>query len=283
MIRRLQESEAAAAAKFAWALCGDPKTRSYPLYPTESQLLREFEKCTRQNDCGLLGCFEENFLTGVLSYFAISKDCYLQTTGLYAGSAHPAAVLNALLEAMERGRETLEKFVGVTEQNTLAAEVLIVRGYQIADASREYRTPVRNFHPAGNSAAVVTVSKENWQPYAEFHDAQFPEIYWSSTRLLEDLDNWVILALPCGDSVEAGLFAKVCGKCGNRELAEIFGFSAPDDAAALPLLAGLARELADDSAVEEVAYFYDGGEAWGAKMLTDAGFTLRSSYRCWKK
>ncbi len=83
--------------------------------------MREFERCAWQDDCGLLGYFEEGRLTGVLSYFTIPKDCYLQTTGLYTGSAHPAAVLNALLEEMERGREALEKYVGVTEQNIPAA------------------------------------------------------------------------------------------------------------------------------------------------------------------
>lgn len=283
MIRKLQKSEVAAASKFAWALCGDPGTRSYPLYPTESQLLREFEKCAWQAGCGLLGYFEEGRLTGVLSYFTIPKDCYLQTTGLYTGSAHPAAVLNALLEEMERGREAFEKYVGVTEQNTPAAEVLTARGYSITDAGREYRVPIRDFHPAGDSAAAVRVSKENWRRYAEFHDARFRNIYWSSARLLEDFNNWVILTLIRDGEIIAGLFAKVCGKSGNRELAEIFGFSAPDDVAASLLLAGLARELAGDSAVEEVAYFDDDSDLWGQTVLTDAGFTLRSSYRCWKK
>lgn len=121
MIRKLQKSETATASKLAWALCGDSRMRSYPLYPTESRPLREFERCAWQDDCGLLGYFEEGRLTGVLSYFTIPKDCYLQTTGLYTGSAHPAAVLNALLEEMERGREALEKYVGVTEQNIPAA------------------------------------------------------------------------------------------------------------------------------------------------------------------
>lgn len=282
MIKKLQKSEAVTASKFAWALCGDPKTRSYPLYSTESRLLREFERCAWQDGCGLLGYLEEGCLAGVLSYFTIPKDHYLQTTGLYTDSAHPVTVLNALLEEMERGREALEKYIGVTEQNTLAAEVLAARGYRITDASREYRVPIRDFHPAGDSAAAVRVSKENWRRYAEFHDARFPDIYWSSARLLEELDNWVILTLIRNGEIMAGLFAKACGKAGNRELAEIFGFSAPDDAAASDLLAGLARELAGDSAVEEVAYFY-GGEAWGQTVLTDAGFTLRSTYRCWKK
>lgn len=277
MIRRLKAEEVPAAAAYAWTLCGDLKMRSYPLYSTQAGLLREFEKCAGKDGCVLLGYFKEGRLAGVLSGFAIPRDHYLQTTGLYADSG---AVVNALLSEIERGHEALEKYVGVTEQNTAAAGVLAARGYLIADTGREYRVPVRNFHPAGDGSAVIRISRENWRCYAKIHDARFPDIYWTSARLLEDLDHWIALLLP-GD-VEACLFAKTRGKCGNRDLTEIFGLSAGDNVSALSLLAGLSREMAGDSAVQEVMHLY-GGEEWEERVLTDSGFTLRSGYQCWKK
>jgi hypothetical protein len=281
MIRQMSRSEAPAASTLAWAQCGKMKNRSFPLYASQPLLLREFENCAARGD--LLGYFEGECLTGVLSRLAIPADRYLQTTGLYTDSSDPETVLDALLGELERGQEAMEKYIGVTAENTAASAVLTRRGYQISETAQEYRAEIEAFHAAGDPDGTARVSRENWPAYAAFHDRTYPDIYWTAERLLADLDNWAVYAEIRDGAIVGSLAAKLCGKSGNRELAEIFAWSAPEERTARSLLAAFADDLRDAPDVRQVSYFYDGSEPWGENILTDAGFTLRSRYRCWKK
>ena len=277
-VRPMTEQELDEAAAFSWKLCADEGRRSYPYMESEAEIRAEYEKRVKNADGGAMVCRTAEKLQGAVCWYVIEGDWYLQTTGLYAESA---AVIETMLDTLEKKYPDYEMYIGVTKENGDAEQALEMSGYVLIDDCIDYRRNM-NDEPMGKwmDAAVVRVEQKWKEEYLEFHEMYFNDGYWNRGRLEKCFSEWNVYAVIRGGKVCAGVFAKDYG----NGTGEIFGFRADEKKTGCELMeyavSDMRRRYAE---MKEVTFMAEADDEAVAEAAKDAGFKKKSTYRCWKK
>lgn len=282
MLRSLTETDLSEAVRFSECLLGKPESQSYPLFQSPAEIEAELRLRLCDANGGLIGCYARAQLCGVLCYFSIPAEQYLQTTAFLAAEG-AEEVYSRFIAHLRRQHPGFTALIGLSDKNISAASALADAGFLLTEASADLRLTRAAFRPAALPfSALRRIGKKEFDSYAAFHDAHFGETYWNAARLRQEADAWYIFAYAPDGGIQGSIFMNV-----QNATAEIFGFAFETaehaKRAALPLLShALQTVLSENPAIESVVFFADENDAAILHAASACGFTAHSRYRLYE-
>jgi len=307
------------AVDFSWNLCSDMKQRSYPLFRSRSQMLQEFRWSIEHENGELVGWFEGKELRGILCYYWLPEDSYLQTTGFYiAGTGENGEaretdkngkagengepcgpdqkIADDFLSYLEHKFPDYKINIGIPAENRRAAGVLTEHGFTVTEASHDMRLIKEDFRKLPVLHKIIRIDETNFDHYAAFHDVHFQDIYWNTERLRSHINEWDIFVIRESKDIAGCIFSQTSGdsSAGNdgadsdsndcSDYGEIFGMYAADAQSAYSLLsATLCNMFVKAPLIQEVIYFIEDHEQTARQTALHCGFRTTSHYQLWVK
>ena len=259
MLKQFTKKDAGEAAAAFWRLSQNPENQSYPLYQSLVAVNKEFRVRACGKQSALFGYYQGERLIGVLCYFALHKDNYLQTVAFQAEESHEA-VYAAFLAHLANNYTGYEVLIGITAENTLAAAALEASGYFLTEASTDMHLHRSGFvYDHHWNLQIERITKETFHEYAPFHDSHYGNIYWNAERLCDKADEWYT--------------------------AEVFGFAVVDspcpcDASDF-MKKALALVFCDNASVSDVIFQVGEEEEKSLAAAKETGFEMNGNYRCY--
>ncbi len=282
MIRILNENEILSATDFAWELCKNPETNSYPLRESKAALEARFLKSKQYADDRFLGCFTDGLLTGVIYIFAEKAEKYLQTSGIYISEGYEE-LMDELISFLKKDYSGFDIMFGYPKENTTALEYFDSHNYERIEASTDMRLQCEDFVCGTLVMEVEKLTIEDFDSYASFHDTFSGDMYWNSTRIKACFEEWSIYIYKQCGKIEGSVFAHLA----TTDMLDIFGSFVSHDfigkGIEKPLLSSLLfNELKNNSDLRKVVYFIDDNEENELSAAKEVGFKYFSSYCCYK-
>lgn len=277
-IYQIDENEFDRAVSFGWSACQNKAANSYLLYASRPEMEKAFRKEFNSEDGQLTGCYCGNQLLGVMAFFTIPVDYYLQTIGLYAAIGHPQ-VYDCFIDYLEQGFPQYTAYIGLPAENQMLSQVLTLRGFDLSDDSYDMRLALPKPVRAENNELVSRVEASRWDEYAAYHDRVFPDIYYSSANLKKEQDRFLVFASETDGRIDGAMFVKTAD-----DLAEIFGLQA-DRAEIQPafLAAAVYNLQRFYPQCRQLVYFVAAAAETDLACAAAAGFVIASHYRLYSR
>lgn len=281
VLKEIRKNELLHVADFAWKLSQNSETTSYPIYKDKRKFEEKLKESISKNNYKLLGYYENDNLIGIVNFFFIREEKYLQTTGVYIISNYEK-VMDTFIDMLRNEYSCYRALFGFTKENINANNYFIENGYKYVDSCLDMRLNTTDFRKIKHNDKIFILKKEEFHEYADFHDKHFSRSYWTSNRLGKVLDNWYILIYKPEDNIEGSMFITLC----NENTAEIFGISVSDlykekEIEKALLSEGLDMLFKDKALINETIFFIEDTEN-ELNMVEDIGFNYYSSYRCYE-
>lgn len=194
MLRYCSKEEFNNYIDFAFELAMDLSKSGYPTYcdgiKTREKFversLKAFERDTEQ----MLLYVYEGEVQGMIHYFWSPEDYYLQTICFNISKAMEQAITEFLAYVSERfkGYDVLLRFPA---ENNSAVNYLAEQGFECIENDYNNTAFLDKFDEIWKNSDLIRIEKGNYELFESLH--RQIEGYWNSERMLEDLDNWIIL------------------------------------------------------------------------------------------
>lgn len=180
---------------FAYGLSTDLTKSGYPTYcdgiKTKAmftdRLMKAFERETEQ----ILLFEHEGEVRGVIHFFRIPEDRYIQTNCFNIGEAAGQALSEFLAYAAEHF-EGYDLFMGFPAENTEAVQFLAGHGFECIENDYNNTAYPDRLGEIPVSSCLIRIGRENYDSFRKIHNRIEEDMYWNSERILDDLDNWTI-------------------------------------------------------------------------------------------
>lgn len=206
-------------------------------------------------------------MEGWIQFFYIREDRYLQTDGFLINS-HTEQALTEFLEYAHARFAGYDLYLGFPKRNTGAISALQKRNCRLIQESYHdiYIFDGADIH--AETDGIVRVTESNFAEFRKIHRPD-PETYWSTERIFQALDEWLIYLL-VRDNTVAGY---VCARNG-----EIFSLGYRDDKFDKTAYKALVKIILRDlqaAGYKHMSFFNDEESQPAALEL---GFTCVSEY-----
>jgi hypothetical protein len=279
MLKEVAKGEMGECIDFAWQLCGDKKTNSFPLRHTKAELRNYFESIEKYPDDRLLAVHYANKLCGVAYLLIKPQERYIQTAGIYVSDPFEQ-IMDELLDYAKQHYSCCELYLGYPKENEKAGEYCTRMGFELIESSIDMRLDREKLVRAREIADITRLAREDFQEYAEFHERHFADIYWNSERIKEHFEKWYIYVHRESGKIDGGIFlneqsAKVC---------EIFGVADETNSKRLvyDLIVAALKDIFSMTSYQTAVYFVNESSQAEQLAAEKAGFVYHSSYRCYK-
>ena len=280
MLKQFIKKDAGEAAAAFWRLSQNPENQSYPLYKSLVAVNKEFRVRACGKQSALFGYYQGDRLIGVLCYFALPKDNYLQTVAFQAEESYEAVYATFLAHLAENyaGYEVL---IGITAENTRAAAALEASGYFLTEASTDMHLHRSGFvYEHHWNMQIERITKETFHEYAPFHYSHYGIFYWNAERLCDKADEWYIFVFSNGEEIGGSMFLTV-----YQYTAEVFGFTVVDSPCPCDASDFMKKALAfvfcDNASVTDVIFQVGEKEEKSLAAAKETGFEMYGNYRCY--
>ncbi|MCL2593681.1 MAG: hypothetical protein FWD82_10015, partial [Defluviitaleaceae bacterium] len=129
------------------------------------------------------------------------------------------------------------------------------------------------------SYEVEQLKKEDFASFAAFHDKAYPEMYWTSTRLLDKWDNWRIFVTKNGDKIIGYTLLLIAMK--DKLMGEIFCVAA-DNFAHHKALLSVSVNYAFENGKNIVIYMTDRDNTLEQDSALAVGFKNVGFYKAFR-
>ena len=182
--------------EFVYQIALDQTKSGYPTYndgiKTREQFFAHAEEDVNNEESEVLLYFSEGRMEGWIEYFWIAEDNYFQLHGCNINSGTKQA-LGELLQRLEEQFPGYELYFGFPKMNRDAIEFLQENGFTCIEDDHNTSFFFDNYEMREESKAVVKISKDNFETFRKIHSkAEDDTCYWTSDRLLADIDSWDI-------------------------------------------------------------------------------------------
>lgn len=269
----LRAADAADVEKYAAAwyrLATDPTRSGYPSYcnsiKTERDFTAELLRCIDGKDRGALVYETDGAAVGLVCFFFIECDRYLQT--VISVAERGTENMLAEFDRYARGRfggYTL--YMGLHAENTEAAAWLGVNGYSETERSID-TVLTEGAARTATAENIVRIDENNFADFERLHSACDGDMYWTSARIKERLGEWKIYVAYADGAPRGSVYLT-----GN----EVFGVDI--DGERNDLVTELLRAAAAD-ATGPIIFFCDRTELAAAES---AGFAKTGEYVLYEK
>ncbi len=183
-------------ADFAYELALDPSKSGYPTYrdgiKTKSMFVECLLKTFEREDEQMLLFMRDGTVQGLIHYYWIESDRYLQTDAFCINEATEQALSEFLSYVGERFKG-YDVFLGFPAENHKAADYLSGRGFACIEDDFNNTAFLDKCDPIPENSEIVRVDKDNFDSFRILHKQTEDDMYWNSDRICEDLDNWIVL------------------------------------------------------------------------------------------
>lgn len=290
----LAADEFARYAPFAWALTQDLTRCGYPVYTDgvkgEEDFLALARRSLQDQNADILLAKQGGEVIGWLQYYYLADDALVSLDACCIQRDTPR-VLSAFWEYAARRFPGARMMLGFPGENTDAIGFLQDQGFEKLEELYNHMllsaVPAPNEQPLPLCAPASEgqplppgVQRLTPQTFADFRRLHAPgetDMYWTTDRLLEHLDDWIILLYYDGEVPRGALWMIKAGP-----MWEIFGIDQPQGASddACRALLEAAATFAKAVGARAVNFLCE-KEQCGA--LRQAGFAYVCGYTCWQK
>ena len=187
-----EKSDLEEAIEFAWNVIRRDEKAGYPEKTWEYEGLREeFIKAYNHKDDKMLLLKSGEDINGVVCLFVDKEDMYLQTIGGIYYKDDFEYVLNKFIEYLEENFKSYEIIIGYTSKDKNILKVLEQKG-EIFEKAEFFKLYKNNLKFKDIREDIRLLTTDDLKDFSDIHDKINPNIYWTSERLIKDLDNWRI-------------------------------------------------------------------------------------------
>ena len=213
MLIKAEKSDIEKCIDFAYLLATDQMRSGYPLFSdgisTKEQFIEHVWKGFEGENSDTLLFVSDEQVDGLLQFFYIEQDRYLQITGFYISGD----TKQAIAEFIEYARENFADYslyFGFPKKNSRAITALQNNGCELVEEAYHDIFTLENFAARSELSGVVKVDESNFSEFRKIHKTD-EYTYWNSDRILETLKDWSIYLL-YRDETAAGY---ICARDGE--------------------------------------------------------------------
>ena len=181
---------------FAYDLALDLSKSGYPTYrdgiKTKDMFVERLLKAFDREDEQMLLFVHDGAVQGIIHYYWIPDDFYLQTNAFCINEATETALSEFLTFVGERF-QGYDVFLGFPAENEQAVNYLSGRGFECIEDDFNNTVFLDKCNYVPESKEILQINKENYEDFRIIHSQIEGDMYWNSDRIYEDLDNWIIL------------------------------------------------------------------------------------------
>lgn len=213
MLIKAEKSDIEKCIDFAYSLATDQMRSGYPLFSdgisTKEQFIEHVWKGFEGKNSDILLFVSDEKVDGLLQFFYIEQDRYLQITGFYISGDTGQAIA----EFIEYARENFADYslyFGFPKKNSRAIAALQNSGCELVEEAYHDIFTLENFAARSELSGVVKVDESNFSEFRKIHKTD-EYTYWNSDRIFETLKDWSIYLL-YRDETAAGY---ICARDGE--------------------------------------------------------------------
>lgn len=192
MLRRASKEEIQQNLSFVYSMALDQTRSGYPIYTdgirTRDDLVQALEHSFSDENAGVLLFEMEGRMEGLIQFFFLEEDRYLQTDGFLIAS-HTQDALAEFLAYAEARFPGYEVYFGFPGSNADAVSFLRERGWPCVERLYHDVLFLDRYRLRPEQGEVVRVNRENFPAFRQIHD---DACYWTSGRLYQQLEDWRI-------------------------------------------------------------------------------------------
>ena len=280
MLLECSNTEFGKYADLAYDLALDLSKSGYPTYcdgiKTKDmfmeRLLKAFER-----ECEQILLFElEGEVQGLIHYYWIKEDRYLQTNVFNINKATEQALSEFLVYVSERFKG-YELFMGFPADNKTAVDYLSAQGFDCIENDYNNTAYLDGLEKETDSD-LTRIGRDNFTCFRRLHEQIEGDMYWNSERIYEDLDNWTVLVKEKEGKAQGAVYYRNV----DDEWYEIFGTDTDNQEFAPELFKELLTGALSDIKHRKgkvVTFFCD--EEY-EEVTLECGFKCMGNYLCYK-
>ena len=266
--------------EFVYAIALDLSRSAYPTYAdgitTKEEFLQNARKSIERENYEVLLYFSNNKMEGLISYFWVEEDNYLQLHSCNINSGTRKA-LEELVSYLAENFSGYEWYFGFPKSNKEAVEFLQNNGFSCIEDDYDTNIDFAFYEVKEENSNVIRITKENFEDFRSVHLLNEEDIYWTSERIYEKLDDWGVYVY-YEDNTPAGVMFFT----GYEDYLEIFGIEYKDKVYREDIFTALMITALNEGKQKGVKYmtYFCKDELEAAQKL---GFRFVSPYVCYSR
>lgn len=282
MLRTLKQEEFEQYAEFAFSLALDLSKSGYPTYTdgikTKEDFIRTAKKAFEKENEEILLFFLEDEVKGWIHYYFLPEDNYLSPESFLTEASTEVAA-EEFIHYVSVKYPGADLYMGFPKENRHMIAYLEADGFRQLEYSYPHVLHLEEYSCRTATGQAVRITEETYAEFAQLHDTQAGEMYWTSGRILETLDDWSIYACYEHGTMLGALYCLDEGR-----MLEIFGIDFRDgifrETCYRALIAACLNE-AKQRGGKHLVYFAEEERELG--ILQEFGFRATGTYMCYIK
>lgn len=254
-----------------WTVYQNSETGFYPVFESKIDLQKTYEMA--KNDDVLLS-YNDGNSWAYLPLIVDESSSYLQANGGIASNNCFEAASDHFISLMKEHYKGYKFISAYPSSNQKALGYLKSNNYQCVEHLYQYTFDLKELIP-GSISGYRLLNPEVDLSFSKHHSDIFPEMYWNSKRILDDLDNWTVL-VNNQEMINESIGARHYFKEGKHWAEVYFNYGS-----ALNLLNTLLIEL-QQKTTEFVLFFVDANDKEMLEVVSDLGFNFIKDYNCFE-
>ncbi|MDR2828489.1 MAG: hypothetical protein LBV51_03620 [Acholeplasmatales bacterium] len=281
MIRKITLEEALENVSYAYNLALDIKNSCYPgIYFNNINSQKVFyDNVVSAAVNTEYFLFEQNNKKyGFIQLYRIDEDKYIGITELLISRYYNKAITE-LISYLHIYYNGYFLYYGFPINNKKALSYVISnKEWSLLDDTYHFELFLKNYEIKTISHKFVKIDKNNFNLFSSIHDYLSPDMYWDSTHIYNDLENWNILVYIDNFNITTHAIYY----CVFQKEAEIYGIDYLENNMSCDIYKSLLNASLNNMKLDnstKCVYFCEITEQ---KLTKEAGFDLISHYRCYK-
>lgn len=285
MLKLLEKSELNQYIDLIYSLVIQPESTSYPVYydgiKTKDEFIRRsYAAYDYPDEEEILVYIEGSEIKGWIHYSYIEDENYLSTIS-FAIEENFSQAFEEFLNYINNKCPQAEIYIGIPTENISAINSLDKHEFKLAEEAWNDVFHFENFKSEPFSEEnIIEITSENFDYFAQIHELNQNEMYWTNERLARDIDNWQILVYLKDGKPLAAIYASIYN---GKKMAEIFGIDFFDKKYNEIYFENLLkRKLCNLNKMKvEHLVFFNSDES--QKLVLESGFNCIGKYRLYTK
>jgi N-acetylglutamate synthase-like GNAT family acetyltransferase len=199
MLKKLEKKDFDTYISIAYQISMDLSKTSFPVYvdgiKTKENFIQRAKKGLQSKNEEILIFVDNGSVQGLIHYYVLEEDKYIGVNFISIRESYTKA-LRELLDYWRIRYSGYEWNIYFPEQNVNAISYMAQIGYEDAEQSVVEILLFDEYHIQPESNSIIPITKENFQEFSNIHHRFEKDMYWTSERILEDLDYWEVFVLP---------------------------------------------------------------------------------------
>lgn len=197
MLIKINEKEIINYIDFAYEIVLDQSKSSYPIYTDRIKTKKDFKKhslkCASHQDYTTLLYCEEEIVKGLIQFFVIKEDKYLQLCGFNMKENTKQALIE-FSDYLDQNYADCDYYFGFPDQNKEALVYLEKNGFTCIETAYNDTFIFKDYTPIQDNPNILKINQTNFADFKQLHQVG-STVYWNSERILSSLEKWNLFVL----------------------------------------------------------------------------------------